>query len=106
YLRSEILFVAGVHPKRRPADCSEPQIHALAQGAIALPRQSYATGGITTDLQRVEQLKAQGFSRSAYRFYVFSREGRPCFQCDTPIVKEQSGGRRYYFCPRCQPAKS
>lgn len=105
YLRSEILFVAGVHPKRRPADCTEEQIHALAQGAIALPQQSYETGGITNDLERVEQLKGQGYPRSAYRFYVFNREGRPCFHCDTPIVKEQSGGRRYYFCPNCQPAK-
>ncbi len=105
YLRSEILFVAGVFPKQRPVDCTDQQIKALAQAAIALPQQSYETGGITNDLQRVEALKAKGFRRSAYRFYVFNREGQPCFHCETPIIKDHTGGRRYYFCPRCQSSE-
>ncbi|MEB3213763.1 MAG: endonuclease VIII [Leptolyngbyaceae bacterium] len=103
YLRSEILFAAGVHPSMRPVDCTEEQIKRLAEWAIALPRQSYETGGITNDLERVAQLKEQGVKRSQYRFYVFNRESRPCYQCDTPIIKEVTGGRRYYFCPVCQP---
>lgn len=103
YLRSEILFVAGVYPKKRPADCTETQLQTLAQAAIALPRQSYETGGITNDLKQVDRLKAAGQSRSNYRFYVFNRDDKPCYRCSAPIVKERSGGRRYYFCPRCQP---
>jgi len=106
YLRSEILFAAGVHPSMRPVDCTDEQIDALAKMAIALPRQSYETGGITNDLERVAQLKAEGTRRSAYRFYVFSRESKPCYQCGTSVIKETTGGRRYYFCPTCQPELS
>ena len=102
YLRSEILFAAGVHPTLRPVDCTPAQIQRLAEQAIALPRQSYETGGITNDLGRVAQLKEQGLTRSKYRFYVFSRAAQPCYQCGTSIIKDQIGGRRCYYCPTCQ----
>ncbi|MGG6296917.1 endonuclease VIII [Leptolyngbya sp. AN02str] len=103
YLRSEVLFVAGVHPTLRPVDCSPEQILALAKAAIAITRQSYQTGGITNDLARVEELKARGDRRSQYRHHVFGREGKPCYQCSTPIRKEMLAGRRLYYCPVCQP---
>ncbi|MEM7770975.1 MAG: endonuclease VIII [Cyanobacteria bacterium P01_E01_bin.6] len=102
YLRSEILFAAGVHPSLRPVDCTAEQIEALATMAIALPRQSYETGGITNGLETVAMLKKEGATRSAYRFYVFSRASKPCYQCGTAIIKDMIGGRRYYFCPTCQ----
>ena len=102
YLRSEILFVARVHPTLRPIDCNEEQISALAQAAIAVPQQSYQTKGITNNLQLVEELKQQGYKRQDYRHWVFGREERPCYVCNASIVKNISGGRRYYFCPQCQ----
>ena len=102
YLRSEILFAARVHPSLRPVDCTVEQIDALAEMAIALPRQSYETGGITNDLERVAMLKEQGLTRSNYRYFVFSRASKPCYQCGTTIVKDRTGGRRYYYCPTCQ----
>lgn len=103
YLRSEILFVAGVHPTLRPVDCTPDQIEQLATAAIALPRQSYATRGITNDLTLALQLKADGQPRRAYRHWVFSRAGQPCYRCGTSILKDTVGGRRVYYCPRCQP---
>lgn len=102
YLRSEILFVAGLHPSLRPLDCAADQLQKLAEAAIALPQQSYQTGGITNNLDRVKRLKEGGYPRSRYRFHVFNRDGQPCFQCGTAILKEKTGGRRYYFCPACQ----
>ena len=102
YLRSEILFVARVHPTLRPLDCSQKQISALAKAAIKVPQQSYQTKGITNDLQLVEHLKKQGYRRKDYRHWVFGREERPCYVCNNPIIKDVSGGRRYYFCPQCQ----
>jgi endonuclease VIII len=102
YLRSEVLFVAGVHPSLRPADCTAEQLLKLSAAAIAISRQSYETGGITNELQRVATLKQQGYKRYEYRHHVFGREGKPCFVCDTPILKEVLGGRRLYYCPRCQ----
>ena len=102
YLRSEILFVARVHPTLRPIDCDESQISALAEAALKVPRQSYRTKGITNDLKLIKQLKAEGYKRQDYRHWVFGREGRPCYVCNTSIVKEVSGGRRYYYCSYCQ----
>ena len=103
YLRSEVLFVAGVHPSLRPADCQDAQIEKLAAGAIAVSRQSYQAKGITNDLAIAMQLKQQGVPRRHYRHYVFNREGHPCFVCRTPIVKAMAAGRRIYYCPICQP---
>ncbi|MEM8829888.1 MAG: endonuclease VIII [Cyanobacteria bacterium P01_G01_bin.19] len=102
YLRSEILFVARIHPTLRSIDCDEDRISALAKAAIAIPQQSYQTKGITNDLKLVKKLKAEGYSRRNYRHWVFNREERPCYVCSTSIIKEISGGRRYYFCPTCQ----
>ncbi|MEM9217877.1 MAG: endonuclease VIII [Cyanobacteria bacterium P01_F01_bin.150] len=102
YLRSEILFGAGVHPSLRPVDCTVAQIQDLAEMAIALPRQSYKTKGITNNLDRVEMLKAQGLTRSKYRYCVFGRASKPCYECGTDIIKDRTGGRRYYYCPTCQ----
>jgi endonuclease-8 len=102
YLRSEILFVARIHPTLRPVDCTDGQILALSEAALALTRRSYATGGITNDPVRVEALKAAGWKRCDYRFRVFNRGGQACFDCGTTIVEDRIGGRRIYFCPTCQ----
>lgn len=105
YLRSEILFLAGVHPNMRPIDCSEAQLQKLGKAAIALPQQSYRHNGITNDLERAQTLKAQGKKRSQYRHWVFARQGGPCYWCGHPITKATVGGRRLYLCENCQPQK-
>ncbi|MEY3297772.1 MAG: hypothetical protein RLZZ597_1032 [Cyanobacteriota bacterium] len=102
YLRSEILYVAGIHPNQRPMDCSLAQIDAFAQAALALPQQSYRHRGITNDLALAAHLKAQGQRRREYRHWVFGRQGKPCHRCGTPIEKLILGGRRCYVCPSCQ----
>lgn len=102
YLRSEILFVAGVHPGNRPIDCTEAQIEALARASVQLTRQSYQTRGVTNDLASANRLKDQGVDYKDYRFWVFNRQDRPCYRCGTPIVKDVLGGRRLYYCPSCQ----
>lgn len=102
YLRSEILFVSGLHPSLRPKDCTPAQLDALAAACHNLTWQSYRTRGITNDLALAEKLKDQGGAYRDYRFWVFNRDDHPCYQCGTPIVKETLGGRRLYYCPTCQ----
>jgi endonuclease-8 len=102
YLRSEVLFVARVHPNCRPVDCHPDQISRLAAATISVTHQSYVTRGITNDLKLAARLRKQGLTRSEYRHYVFNRQGTPCFICGTAIVKAFAGGRRYYYCPTCQ----
>lgn len=102
YLRSEILYVACVHPKMRPIDCTAEQINLLAKASVELTRQSYETRGITNELKLVAQLKKDGLTRAEYRFFIFNREDKPCYSCGRPITKEIHGSRRLYLCPHCQ----
>ncbi len=102
YLRSEILFAAGIRPESRPVDCSVAQQQLAAKAMIQLTWQSYETGGITTDLAIADQLRSEGKKRRDYRHWVFNRKGAPCHICQTPIQKMVIGGRRLYYCPACQ----
>lgn len=103
YLRSEILFVAGLHPKLRPVDCTSLQLEALANAATTLARRSYHHNGVTCDLRIARELKADGQPRSRYRHWVFTRQGRPCRRCGTPVVMATVASRRLNLCPVCQP---
>jgi endonuclease-8 len=102
YLRSEILFVAGIHPNKRPIECTDEELRQAAHAVKKLMIQSYETRGITNDLQLVEKLKKQGEKRSSYRHWVFDREGEACRIDGTDIVKIIAGSRRLYYCPTCQ----
>lgn len=103
YLRSEILFCAGLHPKRRPRDLGKAELGALARETLKLPRRSYETAGITLPPRLAASLKktVKGFERR--RFFVFGRDGRACYQCGDTIRRDSMGSRRIYWCPTCQP---
>ncbi|MBM7703606.1 endonuclease VIII [Metabacillus iocasae] len=105
YLRSEILFVAGIHPDLRPVDCTTQQLQKVAKAIVKVVRQSYETGGITNDLKLVNQLKEKGQRKSTYRHWVFNREGQPCRIDGTEIIKTVATSRRLYYCPMCQKNK-
>lgn len=102
YLRSEILFDAGVSPHKRPMDLSQKEINRLAKSTLAISQRAYDTGGITNPDARVKKLKQQGLKRAAYRHAVFTRANKPCYSCNTPVTKEELAGRRLYFCAQCQ----
>jgi endonuclease-8 len=103
YLRSEILFAAGVHPRRRPQQLSSAETLKLSRATRKLMKQSLSTRGVTNDLARARKLKSAGWSRDEYRFAVFARADRPCFVCGGRIERHSIAGRRCYFCPNCQP---
>ncbi len=102
YLRCEILFVAGLSPRLRPAQLVDPQRFQLTEAMLHLPRQSYETAGITNDLTRAHELMAVGADFEAARFWVFRREGLPCYRCGAPVVKQVLGRQSTYLCRLCQ----
>lgn len=103
YLCCEALFVTRLYPGARVMDCSAQQIGQLAHNSLRLTRTSYHSGGITNDLQRVEQLRRSGAGFEEYRFQVYRRAGQPCYVCGTVVAKETMQGRPIYYCPVCQP---
>lgn len=103
YLRSEILFTAGLHYTARLADINGHQRRKLARRIISMIERSYQTGGITNDAAIVRRLKKCGWKRWRYRHYVFARAGQACHVCGSKIQKTRVASRRLYWCPVCQP---
>jgi endonuclease VIII len=102
YLRSDILFVARLHPARRLGALSASERKALAKAALKLTRQSLATGGITNDRALATSLKAAGWAYGDYRHWVFDRAGASCHVCGCVIERQVAAGRQLYVCPACQ----
>ena len=105
YLRSEILFIAGVHPARRPKDLAVRELDKLSSNAIRAARHSYRTGGVTVLPALERQLKKNGWSFEQRRFYVFGRDGERCHVCGGQIERLAVSGRKLYLCRTCQPRR-
>jgi endonuclease VIII len=102
YLRSEILFVAGVNASLSPGQLGEPGTRSLAQATLEVTRQSYVHDGVTNDLGRYRSLRRQCATYEEARFRVFGRDGKPCYGCGAAVERLEVAGRRLYSCPQCQ----
>jgi endonuclease-8 len=94
-LKSEILFVAAVHPFERVADVADADLDRIMSVARELMAMSVGGPGRQT-------------TRSmdpAAKLWVYGRGGLPCRKCGTPIESKKTGldARLTYWCPRCQP---
>ena len=102
YLRSEILFAAGIHPDFKPKQLSSPQLATLAKQTLIIGKRAYDTKGHTVPTALGKKLVKTKGSYESVRFMAFNREGLACRDCGTPIVKTQRNGRRIYWCEACQ----
>jgi endonuclease-8 len=102
YLRSEILFAAGIHPSRKARELTKGQIGKLARTTLEISQRSYALQGVTIPERRYKALKKQGLSYGKARFFVFSRARQPCHICSTQIERSVANSRRIYVCGYCQ----
>lgn len=102
YLRSEIMFYAGVDPHKKLREYSDEQKKALAEATYNLTTRSYETGGITNDPEIVEALERENAKRGDIRFFVYKRTDNRCHKCGSVIEEEKTGGRKIYYCPNCQ----
>lgn len=89
YMACEVAFRASIHPHSRWSALSERQRHDLATEAPLFVKECFEHDDHS-------------------HWMVFGREGEPCRRPHpvrfTPIryVKDGSGARGSYFCPRCQ----
>lgn len=105
YLRSEILFIARVHPGNRPEQLTAAQVKDLARSTLTISRRSYRTRGVLVTPELAKRLKSEGASYRQYRFWVFGRDGLPCRRCDTLIERMDVSSRGLFYCPDCQPLR-
>lgn len=102
--KSELLFLARVHPARAACTLTPAEAQALTQRAAELLRVNVRSpqDGIATyhGLRRTT-----GRADPGDRLWVYSRAGRPCRTCGTGIVMQRMGehARSTYYCPHCQP---
>ncbi|NND46200.1 MAG: endonuclease VIII [Woeseiaceae bacterium] len=105
YLRSEILWAAGLDVRWKPAGLSASELETLAEETLRIARRSYRTRGVTVAPALARKLKADGLAYQEYRFSVFGREGLPCRRCESLIERHTMGSRNLFMCPTCQPRK-
>jgi endonuclease-8 len=105
-LKSEILFLERIHPRKDAAKLSDRELASVVSRAQSLL--SLNTLAVRERAQKTTFQRGGRFSRGSLDpregLYVYDRAGRPCRLCGEPIVAFHSApdGRATYFCPACQ----
>jgi formamidopyrimidine-DNA glycosylase len=97
----EALSAAHLHPLRK-ADSLTPAEQARLYEAIRAVLGSAVKGRGTTlsDGGYTDASGEEGTYQA--RLAVYSRGGKACLRCQTPIERIVMGGRSAHYCPRCQ----
>jgi endonuclease-8 len=100
--RAELLFRARLNPHIPGREVPEQTVRDLWRDWKKL---------LTIGVQTGQMMTMDGLSKQAYdgamasrsdRHWVYHRTGEPCRVCGTPIVMEEIGGRKLYWCPKDQ----
>ncbi len=102
YMRSEILFEAGLAPEHRLSELDDPRVERLAEVIYGLSHRAYRKRGFTLDDELAARLKREGADRRDRRHYVFARSRRRCYRCQSVIERIEFANRRLYRCAECQ----
>lgn len=97
----EVLFRAGIHPKRKAGRISPKRIATLVPLIRTVLSEAIAAGG--SSLRDYRQSDGElGYFQHV--FQVYDREGQTCLThgCDGKIQRIVQSGRSSFFCPQCQ----
>ncbi|MGV8882502.1 MAG: Fpg/Nei family DNA glycosylase [Rhodoglobus sp.] len=100
--RAEMLFRARLNPHTPGKALSEDTVRALWKDWAKLLKIGVETGQMMTMDGLRGAAKDAALANRADRHWVYHRTGEPCRVCGTPIVMEELGGRKLYWCPNCQ----
>lgn len=92
----DIIYRAGIHPKRRASELSKDEIRALYDAIKQVIEERLNLGGKErfTDIYG----NSGGYSPAMGP----NMRNQPCPKCGTSIEKMAHGGGQVYFCPSCQ----
>jgi endonuclease-8 len=104
--KSEILFIAGVDPFQLVGTLSDDELMRILSESRTQLRSN-----VLDRTQTLSPVSGRRTTRSLdprARLWVYSRGGKPCRVCGTPIRARKTGldARLTYWCPRCQPSRS
>ena len=97
----EVLFRAGIHPKRKAGQISAKRVASLVPLIRQVLSEAIAAGG--SSLRDYRQSDGElGYFQHV--FQVYDREGEQCAThgCDRVIQRIVQSGRSSFFCPQCQ----
>ncbi len=98
----EICFRARLYPLTPACFISAEKWDEVIKQTRLILKQAIDQGG-TTIRSYTSSLGVTG--RFQQYLQVHSREGQPCYQCQTLIIRQFVNGRSTYWCPVCQPRK-
>jgi formamidopyrimidine-DNA glycosylase len=96
---NELLFRAGVRPRRRAARLSRVECSGIVEAMRVVLDAAIARGGSSISDYR------DGFDQAgSYQDHhaVYDRAGSPCGRCGTKIRQAVVVGRSSFYCPACQ----
>jgi len=96
---NEILFAAGIEPNRPVGTLRKAEWHRVAQVSRHVLECAIACGG-TTISDYVNSSGQAGYFQCELK--VYGREGEPCENCGSRIIRRLLSGRATFFCPTCQ----
>jgi endonuclease VIII len=104
--KSEVLFLAGIHPCTEAGVISDAELERLVD---------VARDELQANVLNPSQTLSPAFGRRTSRrlnprekLWVYGRGGKPCRRCGTPIAGRAAGpdARLTYWCPRCQAERT
>jgi len=96
---NEALFLAGIRPTRAAGRISHPRYDQLVNALKEVLTKAITSGGTTLR----DFLSADGTpGYFQLTLNVYDRQDEPCRQCKHPVRAQALGGRRVFFCARCQ----
>ncbi len=95
----EILHKEKLSPVTSPISLSDEQITSLLKSVKSILKKAVLRKG-TTFSDYVNSYGEKGKFQLSLK--VYNRQGLPCKNCKTPIVKTKVAGRGTYICPSCQ----
>ncbi len=96
---NEILFRAGIRPRRRAARLRLVDCARLVRAARGVLAAAIRAGGSSISDYRDGRGQPGWFQ---LHHQVYDRAGSPCRRCATPIRAQVIVGRSSFYCPRCQ----
>ena len=96
----EILFAAGIDPRRPSSGLSPVEWRKVAKMAVAILERAVACRGTTVSDWR-DLFGCSGTNQDCLA--VYARQGEICRRCGGRIERITQGGRGTWFCPSCQP---
>ncbi len=96
---NEVLFASRINPFKSACKITEKEAENIIKSSKIIITKSFEMGG-TTIKSYTSSLGVIGHYQDELK--VQSREGMPCFICNTPIKRKKLNGRSVFYCEKCE----